>query len=70
MIVLAVDAFALAVLASTAWAIDHLHLPVDLLHTLAAQAVTAVVMVIASVELGRFHGRRAARTNTTNGDHR
>jgi hypothetical protein len=68
-IVLAADAFVLAVLALTAWAINSAHLPVDLAHTLAAQAVTAAVTVIALTELTRFHTRRAARTNTGGNTH-
>lgn len=56
-----------AVLALAAWAIDHLHLPLGLLHLLAGQVVAAVVTVIFLAELGRAHARRTSRT-TTNGD--
>ncbi|MCU1668389.1 MAG: hypothetical protein JWP40_1316 [Blastococcus sp.] len=60
MIVLVADAIVLAVLALTVWVINGAHLPVDLAHALAAQVVAAVVTVVALVELGRFHARRAA----------
>lgn len=57
MIVAEFVAFAVAVLVFTAWAIDHLHLPLDLAHTLAAQVVTALVTVVALAELSRFRAR-------------
>lgn len=69
MIVLAADAIVLAVLALTIWVLNGAHLPLDLAHTLASQVVAAAVTVVALAELGRFHGRHAARTNTTGGNH-
>lgn len=65
MIVFIADGIAVTALIGTAWAIDHV--PLDLPHTLAAQLVAAAVTVIFLTELGRFHARRAARTNTTTG---
>jgi membrane protein DedA with SNARE-associated domain len=64
-IVLAANAIVLAVLVATWWAIEHLHLPMDLLHTLAAHLVGALVIVIVLADLIRF---RARRNTTTNGD--
>jgi len=61
MIVLLADGIAVTALAGTAWAINHL--PADLPHTLAVQAMTVAVTVIALAELSRFH------TNTTGGTH-
>jgi hypothetical protein len=56
-IVLIANALVLAALVLTAWAINHLHLPLDLAHTLAAQVVTALVTVVALAELSRFRAR-------------
>jgi membrane protein DedA with SNARE-associated domain len=67
-IVLAANAIVLAVLVATWWAIEHLHLPMDLLHTLAAHLVGALVIVIVLADLIRFRARRT-RT-TTPGDTR
>jgi glutathione S-transferase len=70
--VLIADAVALAVLALAVWVMNGAHLPVDLAHTLAAQAATAVAMLIALTETHRWHRRMAGRhaadhTNTTSG---
>jgi hypothetical protein len=45
-IVFLADAFALAVLALTVWVINGAHLPLDAVHTLAAQAVAAVATAV------------------------
>lgn len=62
MILLAADAIVLAVLVATWWAIEHLHLPMDLLHTLAAHLVGALVIVIVLADLIWFRARRTTRT--------
>lgn len=76
MIVIAANVFALAVLALAVWVINGAHLPLDLVHTLAAQAMAAVATVVALTETHRWHHRLAGRhaathttTTTTGGTH-
>lgn len=73
MIVLAADAFVLAVLALTVWLLNGAsvpHLPLELLHTLGAELLTALLVIVATEETtraARAVRRRTTRTNTTTG---
>lgn len=63
-----IDAVVVAVLAFTVWAIDHLHLPLDAVHTLAAQTVTAFAFIVATTEAARARGRHTGAQHRAGGE--